>query len=238
MRQVGLPGGLGDGPATGGFVMKSTAYSSLARAAVFGAALVGMSVLASAPAQANTVTLSLADLAGFSQLASSDTAGTTSAPVYNSGFEVVARAFTTVFDSSVLPGYQTATIGSTGLNVGYDIGDTFRLVLSNNNENPWNFELLVNDVVAIASHSLVNGTSEVLAYALPGAGVINSIKLVVGANVPQPLGDGTFGDYTAEYTLAPVPLPAGLALLGTGVLGLGLMARRKKSKDATAAVAA
>ena len=38
------------------------------------------------------------------------------------------------------------------------------------------------------------------------------------------------GDYSfAGFDVAPIPLPAGLLLLGTGIAGLGLMRRRKSS---------
>ncbi|MEL6677642.1 MAG: hypothetical protein AAFQ51_02980 [Pseudomonadota bacterium] len=65
--------------------------------------------------------------------------------------------------------------------------------------------------------------------------------LALGTEYLDPVfGDGTGAflssieqlDYTVTATLAPVPLPAGAALMGTALLGLGVAARRRRSRVA------
>ena len=77
---------------------------------------------------------------------------------------------------------------------------------------------------------LTPGNSALLVATLSGGGTITAGYVQISANIPIPRPDGTF-DRTAEYHLSPaaVPIPPALALFGGGIVGLGVLARKRKN---------
>ncbi|MEZ6194094.1 MAG: PEP-CTERM sorting domain-containing protein [Phycisphaerales bacterium] len=178
--------------------------------------------LATGAAQASTITLGLPDIAGFSQLSSSDASTIT----VNNGLIPAATAytFTTIF---VPPqtGAQTADVGLAGLNIAFGAGDDLSLNLKNTNENPWDFQLVVvtdQGVFSSALQSLIPTQDADFTASLGGvAGTISSAYFVVGGVVPQ-----LDGDRTPEYQIAPIPEPASLALVTLGATCIAGRRRR------------
>lgn len=188
--------------------------NALTRTGWFKSAVFSASVMASLPAAAATLTASSADINNFSMVAS------TGSPSFTyDNFDAGTGFFTVAWDRSVT-GDQSADVGT---NVSYNTaaGDVFKLVIHNDNENPWNFQLVI-DGVAGAAISIVNGTSAILSYVLSG-GPINSFAVRVSGDLPI-----AGNDRTAEFSVSAVPIPPALLLFGSGILGLSLLGRRRQ----------
>jgi hypothetical protein len=200
--------------------------TALTRALVVGAALLSWWGMATLPARAATVSSS--DLQLFHQVAASDTS------VVTFRTDPVTAKFSTIFP--LLNGEQYSDVG-TITNINYDpTGDMFELNVFNNNENPWDFSLILNGVeYALSKTTIVNGTSAILSVALSGGtGFITSVAVRVAGLLPlgDPLHPSATGypDRNAEYSISAVPIPPALFLFGTGMVGLGLLTHRRKHK--------
>jgi hypothetical protein len=193
------------------------------RAAVVGGVLFSVSCIGTLPAKA--ITVSSADLNAFNQV------GESGPSVITSRTDSVIAKFSTLFP--MLNGYQYADIG-TAATIHYDqLDNTFKLNVSNNNENPWDFSLILNGV-QYATTTIANGSSAILSATLLGSGTISSVAVRVAGILP--LGDPnnpsetSYPDRNAEYSISAVPIPPALFLFGTGMIGLGMLAHRRKHR--------
>ena len=98
-----------------------------------------MTCLSPIAASANTLSLILGDIGGFSQLTSSGAVTTT----VNNGLvpDGTAVTITSIFGPPQV-GVQSANVGLAGLNIAFLGGDLSALNLENTNENPWNYQLV------------------------------------------------------------------------------------------------
>jgi hypothetical protein len=178
-----------------------------------------------AVANAATLTFSLTDLLGFSQLSASDPGTLT----VNNGV-VPAEGSVTISSIFAPPqsGLQSVDVGLSGLAIAFAAGDSFSLNLKNTNENPWTYQLVaVTDqgtFMSVAQSLAPGGLFTSFVASLGGvAGTISSVFFNISANVP--FADG---DRTAEYHISSVPLPPALLLFGGALLGFGGIARRRR----------
>jgi hypothetical protein len=195
-------------------------------------AVVGATAMfvAATSAQATTYTPSLADLAGFTQVGQSSAGISTS----NLGIDGSQVDFNTVFGSPAA-GPSYANVGQTGLSVAFSAGDTAAINVGNDNESAWTYQLFIETSAGNFSSApvvLTPGNSALLVAALAGGGTITAGYVQISAVIPIPRPDGTV-DRTAEYHLspAPVPIPPALALFGGGIVGLGVLARKRKKPN-------
>lgn len=76
--------------------------------------------------------------------------------------------------------------------------------------------------------SISNLAAQAGATALTGVGIFDTVRLV---DTSTPLFGNTTGGFDIDSVrVTPVPLPAGIALLGTGLAVAGFMSRRRRNK--------
>jgi hypothetical protein len=194
-------------------------------------AVVAVALAASGGAgNAATLSLSVDDILGFAML-DSESPGSTF--TFNNGIVPDGHAvtITTIF-APPQTGPQYADVGLQGLSIAYDAGDLFGLHITNTNENPWTYQLSVmtdQGLFQSFQASLIPDTGMTFLASLGGAaGFISEIYFTISANVPFP-----DGDRTAEYEIAPAtaPIPPAVALFGSGLIGLGLLSRKRRRKQ-------
>ncbi len=186
-------------------------------------------LLTAGSASATMISLDGTTLATFKQISNS-APGTTSLADYDTGY----ASFSTTW--AVTPATSgTATVGTTLSGVTWTNGDTLSLAIRNDNENRWYFSFYVSDGT--------NSTTTGLIALVPGQAA-NFSLLLAGLNLTGPLDVGITvsstnpwslrpsggKDRTAEYTLATVPVPPAMWLLGGGLLGFIGIRRRFRKK--------
>ena len=115
----------------------------------------------------------------------------------------------------------------------------YELSVANVNENTWDYALYVANIDDSSRNitaqysstpvTLKNGTSTILDLDLSSANsTVDLTKAYIGFSVGDTLPTGTdHGDWTSESKVAPVPEPATILLMGFGLLGLGIVGRKK-----------
>jgi len=197
--------------------------------------LVGAMMMMATSAMALTYTLTQTDLLNLHVLESTPIEYSTSPIPDGTG----AVKFSTIFK----PVYQLNAFVAYGLefSTALDLSayDKFELVVTNRNENPWNFGLFAGapslDYNSLPTSVAVDATT-VLTLDLTGMSVsdranVNELGLYLNANLPI-IGTGGEEDYTAEFSAAPVPEPGTMVLLGAGLLGLAIFGKRRMNKEA------
>jgi hypothetical protein len=126
-----------------------------------------------------------------------------------------------------------AHVGASGLGLDWTAFDQFVINLRNQNENTgWEFSVVVEDGFGGSASSAVQilpvvpDTGPFSAFSVDITGLdrsdIDTVFFRVGGDLPL----GTT-DTTAEFAAQPIPMPATLALLGAGIIGLGVLGRRQ-----------
>jgi hypothetical protein len=186
-------------------------------------------LLAAGSASATMISLDGTTLASFTQISSS-APGTTALTDYDTGY---ASFSTTWAVTSATSG--TATVGTTLSGVTWTNGDTLAIAVRNDNENQWYFSFYVSDGTNNTSTgpiSLVPGQTADFSLLLAGLNLTGSlyVGIIVSSTDPWSLRPSGGKDRTAEYTLATVPVPPAVLLLGGGLLGLVGIQRRFAKK--------
>jgi len=206
---------------------KAKSLRSIPLAAMF-ASLVLLCGAVAQDAKAAMVSLSQSQIDGFQQLGSNVPATTNviQSPLFGGAFTKVVTTF-----NPPAPGVGRARVGLQNPSVSFTTADTFKIKVTNTDENSWRFRLRIRDgngtSLQTAFQTLAMGASTVFALNLASLDVadIRRILLVVKGSLPRDL----LGDVTAEYNVAAVPLPPALWLFATALLGLLLIRRRQST---------
>jgi len=197
------------------------------------ALLAGAMFMMASSAMALTYTVSQADLLNFTVLDSSPILF--SAPPVDNG--VGGVKFNTLFVNAPQVNAYVAyglTFSTPLVLTGYD---KFELVVTNQNENPWNFGLFVGTPnintlpASIAVNSNATLSLDLTTLSPADLASIDALGLYLNANLPI-IGEGGVLDYTAEFSAAPVPEPGTMMLLGIGMLGMAVYGKRRMNKQA------
>ena len=179
--------------------------------------------LVSLQAFAATVTLTTAQIQGFTQIGSSGPNVPATVKTNNDG---LGASFTTLWGASA-DGVHAAFVGLTGLSLDWSAFDTFSMTIANNNENGWDFNVFVFDGTTTNSATLLTLPSDdsFTTFVVDLTGLttttITAVALTVSADLP--IGGS---DRNAEYTVHAVPVPASVWLFSSA-LGLLVWIRRK-----------
>jgi hypothetical protein len=175
--------------------------------------------IASVSASASPVSLTSIELQSFAA-----TSNTGAAPVaFNN---LLNGNYSVQWDSSVPNGTPVTNTMSILIPMRGTTGDIFSITLINNNGNPWDFTVSINNGFAGTQSSgpvsiSNNGGSSTFSFVL-GANGLQQVSITVGATIPIA---GT--DRGAEYQVTNVPEPTSMLLLGSGLVGLAGAARRR-----------
>jgi len=181
------------------------------------------------PVMADTISLTIPQIATFTQLDESNPIAVT----LMTGTSINGVNFSTIWAG--LDGPQWANVGLDSLSIAFATGDSFSLDLWNTNENPWQFQLFVElsdgTVLSSAAVTVPIGVEDTFVVDLgtqTGSLTIKSVYFQVSGNLP--LGPPTHQDRNAEYQIIPqqVPEPGTLLLLGTALICIGGVTRLRR----------
>jgi len=157
-----------------------------------------------------------------------------------SGFASVAQATTTTLPDITLINQSDAYYGSA--KAGVAVNDTYNFALNvGSSETTVQLNSTVKNVLTNATLSLYEGGILVGQQSFVNGKNFNDVLDIVAnlssgaySLVVSGLGSGS-GAYSGNISISPVPLPGAVLLFGSGLIGLGVAARRRKTGSAASA---